>query len=205
MTAFPLTLFLAVVFGEVGNLRNFPYLRDPAFLIAFAICTFMGPLITYSTLLCTTINSPLTTSITGNVKDIALTFLGGLLFSDFKATVSNIIGIGLSFIGAGAYSWMSIMDSNSVGKGGAGVNSTTPKLLNDLEKSEEGSSLLVRVGESSSSFMKPPGPIVRGRKSQEDSLAVGGLVSSSPAQAEVSPTIIVDGRRSSLSIRTKGI
>jgi hypothetical protein len=115
MTAFPLSLFLAFALGEVSALGSYPYRADPGFLIAIAVCTCMGPLITYSTILCTTYNSALTTSITGNVKDIGLTIIGALAFGDFQATASNVSGILLSFAGAGLYSWVSYTASTASG------------------------------------------------------------------------------------------
>jgi hypothetical protein len=116
MTSFPLSLFLAFALGEVSALSSFPYRNDPAFYISFLMCTSMGPLITYSTILCTTYNSALTTSITGNVKDIGLTIVGGLLFGDFTPTLSNTTGILLSFFGAGGYSYMSFLQSVQASK-----------------------------------------------------------------------------------------
>jgi hypothetical protein len=111
MTAFPLALLLSVILGEFQALQHFRYAKDPGFWINFSICASMGPLITYSSILCTTYNSPLATSITGNVKDIGLTVLGAMMFSGYKATTSSISGLLLSFIGAGLYSWVSLKQS----------------------------------------------------------------------------------------------
>ena len=59
-------------------------------------------------MLCTTFNSPLATSVTGNVKDLAQTILGGILFPGFVATVKTITGLVLSFMGAGMYSYINL-------------------------------------------------------------------------------------------------
>jgi hypothetical protein len=118
MTAFPLALLCAAVFGEFSALRHFHYVRDPAFWINFCICAGMGPLITYSSILCTTFNSPLATSITGNVKDLGLTVAGALLFPGYKATASSVFGLLVSFVGAGIYSLVSLRRA-SAATGGA--------------------------------------------------------------------------------------
>jgi hypothetical protein len=87
----------------------------------------MGVVITYIVFLCTTVNGPLVTSITGkgqegvgaadrvraaalalppspagNAKDVVQTILGALLFHDFTPTVQNVTGILVSFTGTGA-------------------------------------------------------------------------------------------------------
>ena len=85
-----MALLLAVIFGEFSALESFHYARDPGFWINFFICASMGPLITYSSILCTTYNSPLATSITGNVKDLGLTVIGAILFPGYKATMSSV-------------------------------------------------------------------------------------------------------------------
>jgi solute carrier family 35 protein len=103
LTVFPLALFLAAATGEVGYLRHFRPAGDPGFWLAFALVAAMGPLITYSTTLCTTYNSPLTTSITGNVKDIAVTVAGAVVFPGFAATATSVSGLVLSFAGALGY------------------------------------------------------------------------------------------------------
>jgi hypothetical protein len=108
MTAFPLALVASAAFGELSALRSFHYARDPAFWINFVICASMGPLITYSSILCTTYNSPLATSITGNVKDLGLTVVGAVIFPGFVATTNTVAGLLISFIGAGLYSWVSL-------------------------------------------------------------------------------------------------
>ena len=102
MTTFPLALLFAAAFGEVGTLAGFPYIFDAGFLIAFLLVTSMGPLITYSSMLCVTVTPPLTGAITGNVKDLVVTVAGAVLFPGFTATASTVGGLCLSFLGAGA-------------------------------------------------------------------------------------------------------
>jgi hypothetical protein len=65
-------------------------------------------MLTYSSILCTTYNSPLAMSITGNVKDVASTVLGAFLFPGFEATAKNVGGLTLSFVGAATYSYINL-------------------------------------------------------------------------------------------------
>ncbi|CAK4723175.1 unnamed protein product [Aphanomyces euteiches] len=50
--------------------------------------------------------SPLATSVTGNIKDLASTVAGFLMFSDVVITPWNILGVALSFLGAYAFSYV---------------------------------------------------------------------------------------------------
>lgn len=104
MTAAPLAFVLCLANGEIAELLNFPYLTDAKFWFSFVVACLLGPILTYSSMLCTTYNSPLATSVTGNIKDIATTIFGAILFPGFAPTVSNVLGLTLSFGGAGAYS-----------------------------------------------------------------------------------------------------
>jgi hypothetical protein len=51
--------------------------------MSLAVSCLLGPVLTYSSMLSTTYNSPLATAITGNTKDLAITFIG-VLFLSFK-------------------------------------------------------------------------------------------------------------------------
>lgn len=70
-TAAPLSAALAVLTGELYMLPSFKHFYSLSFWFAFTIACALGPLLTYSSMLCTTYNSPLATSVTGNVKDLA--------------------------------------------------------------------------------------------------------------------------------------
>ena len=108
LTGLPLALLLSGVFGEFSELMAFPHLYSLQFWGGFSIALSLGPVLTYSSILCTTYNSPLAMSITGNIKDVASTVLGALLFPGFEPTVKNVGGLALTFAGAGAYSWINL-------------------------------------------------------------------------------------------------
>jgi solute carrier family 35 protein len=124
LTAFPLCVLLAVLTGEVPALIEFPHLFDSSFWFGFIVSLSLGPLLTYSSILCTTYNSPLAMSITGNVKDVASTSLGAILFPGFLATPKTLGGLALSFAGAGFYSYINLQkglkSAAAVGGGGGG-------------------------------------------------------------------------------------
>ena len=106
--AAPLTFVLAMLFGEYYAVADFAHLYSIPFWCGFVLASFMGILLTYSSVLSTTYNSPLATSVTGNAKDIATTLIGYALFAGFVPTVMSVGGILLSFVGAFVYSYVSI-------------------------------------------------------------------------------------------------
>lgn len=109
VVALPLCLIGAFLSNEVQytfDVTQFPSGHSPLFWASFITASSMGVFMSYIVFLCTTVNSPLATSITGNIKDIASTLVAALLFSDFKATGMNMLGLFVSFAGA---AWFSIV------------------------------------------------------------------------------------------------
>lgn len=115
----------------------------------FIIAGSLGPILTYSSVLSTTYNSPLSTSVTGTAKDICLTVAGALSFSDFQATTTNVFGILLSFIGTGIYSWYSLQGLSA--KQGTQASSDENKEGGGGSSSGVGGGDMQKIGVSSSS------------------------------------------------------
>lgn len=59
--ALPLTAFIGIATGELPKLLSFPHLSSPAFAGALFAASAMGLALTYTSVLCTTYNSPLAT------------------------------------------------------------------------------------------------------------------------------------------------
>lgn len=83
----------------------FPYLYDAGFVALLALMCAVCVLYQFSVYTCTLRTSALTTSITGNVKDVFSTIGGFLLFPDAQLHAGNLAGIALSFLGAYAFSY----------------------------------------------------------------------------------------------------
>jgi len=111
-TALPLSLGIAFMRGEIDDLLVFPHATNPEWLFWMAVSSLLGVLMTYSTVLCNSYNSPLATSITGNTKDIVSTLIGWALFGGFTATFWSVSGITVSFIGSGWYSYIKLMEGS---------------------------------------------------------------------------------------------
>lgn len=61
-------LVISFVLGEFDKVLNYEYLYDIGFLSSYLLSCIMGFLLMYSTMLCTSYNSALTTTIVGCLK-----------------------------------------------------------------------------------------------------------------------------------------
>lgn len=63
----------------------------------------MGIIITLSVLMVCTVVSPVAFNITGNMKDVVLTYVGFMFFNDASLTFFVGLGLTISFAGAASY------------------------------------------------------------------------------------------------------
>ena len=113
--ALPLTLLGAAVMGEFQYTLTFPHVHNASFWASVGVASCAGVFITWIVFLCTTVNGPLVTSITGNAKDVIQTVAGALLFRDFVASVHNVTGILISFAGAALFSGIKLQAALAAG------------------------------------------------------------------------------------------
>ena len=78
---------------------------DSGFVFWFFMSSVSGILITVSSIMVNVICSPIAYNVTGILKDVVLTALGFLCFSDVELTQPLALGLVLSFTGAGIYSY----------------------------------------------------------------------------------------------------
>ncbi|KAA0155959.1 hypothetical protein FNF29_01378 [Cafeteria roenbergensis] len=105
LTALPLAVLGAALRGEVAYVFEYEHVSDPRFIAAVFVASALGCFMTYIVLLCATVNSPTVTSVTGNIKDIATTFIGAALFPGFEATFLKVAGLLVSFSGSGMFTY----------------------------------------------------------------------------------------------------
>ncbi|KUF75694.1 UDP-glucuronic acid/UDP-N-acetylgalactosamine transporter [Phytophthora nicotianae] len=91
---------------ERDEVLEFPHLSDPRFIAGMMIMCSMCVLYQFSVQFCTLYTSALTTSVTGNIKDLFATVGGYLLFPDAPTQFANFVGVALSFIGAYSFSYI---------------------------------------------------------------------------------------------------
>jgi len=86
-------VFILVIVIESQAVASYPLFSDLGFWTCFVMSSVQAFLLNYFIFLCSTINSPLTTSITGQLKNIFTTFIGLFLFKD--VTMTRLLGSGL--------------------------------------------------------------------------------------------------------------
>mmetsp|Transcript_36806 Transcript_36806/g.59516 ORF Transcript_36806/g.59516 Transcript_36806/m.59516 type:complete len:357 (-) Transcript_36806:98-1168(-) len=145
----PFLLLFTIANGELEQFMNFPELHNPAFQIAFGSSIVLGFLIHYAIYICTTVNSPLTTSIMGQVKAIVQIGSGFILFDHAPITPFNVIGMAMSTLGSCYYAYLKIKDGSKA-KPPSSLTSSNPLPLNGSASNDKG---LVIVTNGSSHVM----------------------------------------------------
>lgn len=107
LLSLPMTVLALFFIDPVSELVKYQHWDNITFLLSLLCSSLLGVVLVYATTLCSTYNSPVATSVTGNVKDIALTFLGYILF-DSSLSMYAIIGICISFSGSFLYSFFKL-------------------------------------------------------------------------------------------------
>jgi hypothetical protein len=104
LISIPFLLALSVLSGEVGALRTYAHWSNTAFQASFLISALMSFLMNYSTYWCTEVNSALTTSVTGQVKNVLSSFVALSMFG-MKATPLLVAGLTIGLLGSIMYAY----------------------------------------------------------------------------------------------------
>lgn len=99
----PLVAMWCLSSGEFNTIWNsYAHLLDTGFLVCFIFQGALAFFLNYSIFLCTRLNSALTTSVTGQIKNILTTFVGYFIFGDVHYDFLNVVGL---LIGVVASVW----------------------------------------------------------------------------------------------------
>ncbi|KAH8504187.1 hypothetical protein H0E87_011734 [Populus deltoides] len=105
----PVLLFWTFICGDLGMTMNFPYLFSPGFLAVLLLSCILAFFLNYSIFLNTTLNSALTQTICGNLKDLFTIALGWTIFGGLPFDFFNVIGQCLGFAGSGLYAYYKLI------------------------------------------------------------------------------------------------
>ncbi|KAI3781941.1 hypothetical protein L2E82_11969 [Cichorium intybus] len=104
----PILLLWTWVCGDLEVTANFSHLSSPGFQVVMLLSCVMAFLLNYAVFLNTTLNSAVTQTICGNLKDLFTIGLGWLLFGGLPFDLLNVIGQSLGFLGSCTYAFCKI-------------------------------------------------------------------------------------------------
>ncbi|XAR70984.1 hypothetical protein NMG60_11028044 [Bertholletia excelsa] len=105
----PFLLFWTFIRGDLELTMNFPNLFSPGFLVVLLLSCILAFFLNYSIFLNTTLNSALTQTICGNLKDLFTIGLGWIIFGGLPFDFFNVVGQLLGFVGSGLYAYYKLM------------------------------------------------------------------------------------------------
>jgi len=79
---------------------------SPMFVALFLFSCAMASMLNFSILLCTKVNSALTTMVIGVIKNLVTTYLGMFVGNDYTFTWLNFTGLNVSVCGSLIYTWI---------------------------------------------------------------------------------------------------
>lgn len=89
-----------------NKITAFPQWSDPSFIFFFSCSCSFGLAITYAIVWCTSVNSALTTTVIGCLKNLVIAYAGMFVGGDYVFSWLNFTGITVSVTGAIVYSFV---------------------------------------------------------------------------------------------------
>eukprot|EP00668_Euglena_longa_P015432 GGOE01019512.1.p1 GENE.GGOE01019512.1~~GGOE01019512.1.p1 ORF type:complete len:349 (+),score=131.99 GGOE01019512.1:55-1101(+) len=108
LIALPISFVLCL--PELHNVVHFSQWSTFSFLLSFVLSTVMGCLVTFSTILCTKVNSGLTTSVVGCLRNVVPVYVGMLQVFEYSFNGLNFTGHTISVMGAILYSALKLSE-----------------------------------------------------------------------------------------------
>lgn len=91
-------VIIIVYFSEWDVIMSFTEWKDSAFLLCFIMSSLQAFLLNYTIFLCSTYNSPLVTSVTGQIKAVVQTIIGLFIFGAIPLTPPLLGGLVLGTV-----------------------------------------------------------------------------------------------------------
>merc|ERR1712012_795549 len=101
----PFLFSVSLALGDFQAIFEYKYINDTGFLFTFLCSCILGFVINFAVFVNTSVNSPLTQTVTGQFKDILVLFLGIIIFRDVQFSLVNAVGVALSLVGSFIYAY----------------------------------------------------------------------------------------------------
>lgn len=101
--------YLVFCTRELELVKLYPHLYDPKFVAFLLFSAAQATLLNIAIFLCTKLNSPLATTVTGQMKDFVTVGFGLFVFNDVKLSIPNLIGLIISLLGSVMYSLIKLL------------------------------------------------------------------------------------------------
>lgn len=112
--SFPLMLsYLFLFTNEVSGVAAYEHIRDLRFWAFLLLSASQATVLNIAIFLCTKLNSPLATTVTGQMKDFVTIGFGLFIFGDVKLNTPNLVGLGISMAGSLMYSMIKLIASRA--------------------------------------------------------------------------------------------
>ncbi|CAI8605926.1 unnamed protein product [Vicia faba] len=105
----PVLLVWTFIRGDLKTTIDFPYLFSPGFLVILLFSCILAFFLNYCIFLNTTLNSALTQTICGNMKDLFTIGFGWIIFGGLPFDFWNVVGQFLGFTGSGLYAYFKLI------------------------------------------------------------------------------------------------
>lgn len=108
--ALPLMILYLVLFSnELAEVASYPHWNDVRFAPFLIFSAMQATVLNIAIFLCTKLNSPLATTVTGQMKDFVTIGFGLFLFGDVNISIPNLVGLLISLSGSAMYSLIKLL------------------------------------------------------------------------------------------------
>lgn len=137
----PFVLVVGALKGEWLSCLEYPRLTEPVFIFNFCMACILGAILNYSIFVCTVVTSPLTLTVSGQVKSVITIIIGFFTFGGVQLTLLNAIGMSLNTAASASYSTVKYLEKSRASElpstnGDAKSHPTSPTVTTNAQHAQ---------------------------------------------------------------------